>query len=194
MQELMKTLIDLAVTKGAHSDLTKPIKMDQIVVPNQWVRWKCQFACDMYGKRLCCPPYTTTIEETRQLLQDYEDGLLIGFIGNLARESYNKHQKKMHETLLRLEQEAFKANYVKAFVLSTGICLVCKDCVLKDLPAETPPRVAKAFCRHKNKMRPSMEAVGIDVFGTVHNLGIDLDVISENNTENVRNFGLLLIE
>ena len=53
---------DLAIRLGAVD--AKVIRADQVVVRN-WVRWKCRFGCNSYGKFLMCPPYAPTPEETR---------------------------------------------------------------------------------------------------------------------------------
>ena len=40
----------------------------QTVVTAEWVRFKCQYGCGGYGKRLTCPPYSPTPDETRKIL------------------------------------------------------------------------------------------------------------------------------
>ncbi|NHI94760.1 MAG: DUF2284 domain-containing protein [Candidatus Lokiarchaeota archaeon] len=192
IQELVKKLRDLAIKKGANPDLIKLINSNQVIVPNSWVRMKCKFGCSNYGNRLCCPPYAPTPKETQNLLNEYSEALLIGFDGKPNQ--FYKHHKKMHKILLRLEIEAFRAGYEKAFIFIAGTCSLCKQCVLVDLPKEIHPDVAKRFCRHKNRMRPSMEAAGIDVFGTVKNAGLELETININNVDKIKHFGLLLID
>ncbi len=32
------------------------IVLPSSVVTSEWVRWKCQFGCPVYGMRHCCPP------------------------------------------------------------------------------------------------------------------------------------------
>lgn len=194
MQELIEKLIALAVKKGAQPDLIKPISTDQVVIPDQWPRWKCKFGCDNYGNRLCCPPFVPSPDETRKFIKEYKQALLVGFPGDPDIQNFAKHHNRMTRALVKLEAEAFKSNYPKALVLSAGTCYLCRECILKDLPKTIHPEVAKRFCRHKNLMRASMEAVGIDVFGTVKKAGLRIEVITEDNLEMTRHFGLLLIE
>ncbi|MHC1592043.1 MAG: DUF2284 domain-containing protein [Candidatus Helarchaeales archaeon] len=191
--ELINHLIELATKKGADPELTRSIRANQVVVPNQWVRWKCKFSCGLYGKRLCCPPYAPNPSETRELLRDYGIGILVGFRGDLSKEGYHDLQKRNHKVMLRLEKEAFMANRVKAMAFSTGACVLCEECILKELSDDLPIEIARTKCKHKEKMRPSMEAVGIDVFGTVKNVGLKLEVLTDDSNE-VKNFGLLLID
>ncbi|MCX7766374.1 MAG: DUF2284 domain-containing protein, partial [Candidatus Sumerlaeia bacterium] len=47
------------------------------VVTAEWVRVKCQFGCDAFGKSLTCPPYSPTPEQTHRMLKDYKYALLI---------------------------------------------------------------------------------------------------------------------
>ena len=43
---------DLAIRLGAVD--AKVIRADQVVV-REWVRWKCRFGCNSYGRSLMCP-------------------------------------------------------------------------------------------------------------------------------------------
>jgi predicted metal-binding protein len=56
-------------------------------------------------------------------------------------------------------------------------------------------------CRHMDLVRPSMEAAGIDVFGTARNAGWDLSTIPCRDLEygkvihsNIVSIGLVLLE
>jgi len=59
----------------------------------------------------------------------------------------------------------------------------------------------KRLCRHMDKVRPSMEAAGMDVFATVEKVGWKLSVVPCKNMEygkimhtNIASFGLVLID
>jgi predicted metal-binding protein len=43
----------------------------------QWVRLKCMFGCDSYGKKGGCPPAVPSIAECRELFAEYDDILLL---------------------------------------------------------------------------------------------------------------------
>ena len=192
--ELIKKLNSMAVDKGADPNLIKQIKPEDVVIPDSWVRMKCKFGCLNYGNMLCCPPFAPTPDETKRLLKEYSIALLIGFPGDPNIINFVKHHKNMHKALINLEFEAFRSGYEKAFVFIAGTCRLCKKCALEDLPKEIHPEMAKKYCRHKDRMRPSMEAAGIDVFGTARNAGFEMVTITTDNLDKMKHFGLLLID
>ena len=192
LDDRISNLIETAVKYGASRELIKYISADKIVVSGQWVRWKCMFGCLLYGNTLCCPPFIPRPQETKNFIQEYTHALLIGFKGDLSDPL--KHHKKMQKSIIKVEKKAFNLNYMKAFAFSTGACVLCKSCILQELPKDIDPKMAKTYCRHKNNARPSMEAVGIDVFSTVKNAGLQLEVIITENIDKLKYFGLLLIE
>ncbi len=193
-KNIINRLIDFAVTNGAERSLIKKIKPARIIIPKQWVRWKCTYGCGNFGKKLCCPPYVPAPQETRELLDEYRMALLIGFRGDGDAGNKMKQHRDMGQALVKIEREAFLAGFEKALVLSAGSCYLCDKCVVQDLPPDTPVEAARAQCRHHKLMRPSLEALGIDVFSTVKNAGLELDVINESNMDRVRHYGILLIE
>ncbi len=153
--------------------------MDAIIVPAssvitaEWVPMKCQFGCGGYGRRLCCPPETPTPERTAGMLRDYEHGLLIHVEGESIEKS------NMNRLVFELEQAAFFDGFYKAFGMGAGPCNLCEKCA--DL------------CRHPVEARPSMESCGIDVFGTVRQFGLPIDVLKDRK-EKLNFYGLVLIE
>ena len=198
ISELIKKLTEIAVEKGADPNLIKLIDAKDIVIP-EWPRWKCQFGCTMYGRRLCCPPFVPDPDDTRKLLKNYDKALVIGFSGahkskTLQMLTWPKRIHKINKILLELEKESFKAGFEKAFVFFAGVCTFCKVCATKDLPENIDPKMAKRYCTHKDKMRPSSEAVGIDVFGTVRNAGLDIKVVTSKESKDVKSYAFLLIE
>jgi len=76
VQDSLNDLSRLAIKLGAAD--AKSIKADDIVV-SDWVRLKCQYGCDGYGKRLTCPPYSPKPEEFRGILESYESAMLLRF-------------------------------------------------------------------------------------------------------------------
>ena len=193
-KENINKLIDFAVTNGAERDLIREIKPGRIVMPKQWVTWKCRYGCQNFGKKLCCPPYAPNPQETREFLNEYRKAMLIGFKGDSDAGNKMKHHRDMGHALVKIEREAFLSGFERAFVLSAGSCSFCDKCIVQDLPLDTALETARAQCRHHKLMRPSLEALGIDVFSTVRNAGLELEVINENNIDKVKHFGILLIE
>ena len=93
LDERINKLTEIAVKCGASRYIIRYIPAEKIVVTDQWVRWKCQFGCAVYGDNLCCPPFTPTPQETKQLIQEYNHALLIGF--KIKASEHVKHRKKI---------------------------------------------------------------------------------------------------
>jgi predicted metal-binding protein len=142
------------------------------VVTGSWVRKKCQYGCDRYGKGLQCPPYGMKSINTRKMIDSYSWGILV--------EGMPPGQD-FHDKLLALEKRAFLSGYHKAFAFTAGHCPVCNTC-----PNE-------GGCRFPNKARPSMEASGIDVYATALQAGIFLQPV-QDNMQYVKYIGLLMLE
>jgi predicted metal-binding protein len=184
--------------KAIHADF-KLISTEIIVVAD-WVRWKCQYGCRAYGKHLSCPPYTPSVEETRRLIQCYERALVTRFeaIPNYTVPPKRIHHylwdaiRTMHDTMFELERYAFLSGYYKAFAMVALPCTYCEDC-LPEREGFELDQVAKRFCEHQDKVRPAMEACGIDVITTVRDAGYELEVLTSMD-EKITFFGLLLID
>ncbi|MBM3155296.1 MAG: DUF2284 domain-containing protein [Chloroflexi bacterium] len=169
----------LAVEKGAtHAKLIDPSS----VVTAAWVRWKCQFGCPAYGQGYCCPPDTPTPERTRALIDCYHRAILF-HLESPPSPDRGKRFRKFQEMLVDLEGEMFKDGYYKAFLLSEGPCIICKECAkLKGEP-----------CNFGYRARPSMEGCGIDVFQTARNNGFFIVPLRDKaETQNV--YCLMLVD
>ena len=149
----------------------------KIITPQQvftaeWVRLKCQYGCGGYGRRLTCPPYSPTPQETRRMLDEYGIAILI---------HSPEKQTELRELVVVLEQEAFLAGYYKAFAMGAGPCHRCDTCD------------AERGCRHPGAARPAMEACGIDVFRTVRTAGFPIDVVRDRTCPQ-NYYALLLVD
>ena len=82
--------------------------------------------------------------------------------------------------------------YYKAFAMGALPCSYCKDC-LPERAGFVLDQASKRFCEHPHKVRPSMEACGIDAFKTVRNAGYEVEVLTSPH-EKITFFGLLLLE
>jgi predicted metal-binding protein len=167
MNKKFKALVAKAKELGA-SD-AKIIEVASIKT-GAWTRWKCQFGCPNYGHKHCCPPNVPTYRETREFLKEYKHGLLVQFTYKLtAADLKNYAQRDVQignetlKVLLQLEKAAFLENYYKAFALKGGTCHLCETC--------------GEFCNHPTQARPSMEAVGIDVFAFAADNGYKIEVM-----------------
>ncbi|MDZ7339582.1 MAG: DUF2284 domain-containing protein [candidate division KSB1 bacterium] len=131
----------------------------------EWVRVKCQFGCGGYGECLTCPPYSPTPAVTRRWLSEYHRALLLRFDRNPA-EREEEVRLLSRKLGAELERQLFLDGFYKAFALGAGPCPFCDTC------DTTRP------CIHPRLARPAMEACGIDVYATVRNLGLKLEVVT----------------
>lgn len=160
-------LSEKALELGAKS--AKVISIDTVVTA-PWTRMRCQYGCVGYGRRLSCPPYSPTAEQTQAVLNCYSVGLLME--GELW---------KVNPILVAIEREVFLSGYYKAWSMGEGPCHQCEACALK------------AGCRFPQQLRPSLEASGVDVFRTLRNNGIEAKVATDYDCS-VRYWGLVLVE
>ena len=196
MKKELDTLLD--ELRQIHADF-KLISADTIEV-SEWVRWKCLYGCKAYAKHLSCPPYVPSVAETRGLIQCYEKAIVARFDvkPNLDVPPSHIHHylwdaiKELHDTVFKLERHAFLSGYYKAFAMGALPCAYCEDCLPERAGFELNP-ASKRFCEQQHKVRPSMEACGIDVFKTVRNAGYELEVLTSFDAK-ITFFGLLLLE
>ena len=154
------------------------------VITGEWVTWKCQFGCFMYGRGYCCPPETPTSEQTRKMIDCYQRAIL--FHMEFPNEKGVDNQKiasKLNETLTDLEGEIFKDGFYKAFIFLGGPWSLCAGwSKLKGEP-----------CSLGNRARPAMEACGIDVYQTARNNGFFIKTLRDTS-ETRRRFCLMLVD
>lgn len=168
-----------AVEKGAtHAKQIHPSS----VVTAPWVRLKCQCGCGNYGRSHFCPPETSTPENTRTILDAYQRAILFHKEAPMTQDR-GKRFKKYYDMLVNLEGEMFKDGYYTAFVFLAGPCMLCKQCT----------KLQGDLCNFRHKARPSMEAVGIDVYQTARNNGFFIQPLREK-TETQNTYCLMLVD
>ncbi|MCL6477680.1 MAG: methyltransferase domain-containing protein [Peptococcaceae bacterium] len=147
-----------------------PIPVETVHVA-EWVRLRCRFGCDNYGKPHCRPD-SLTPEKTREMLRDYTHCLLLEGV---------PPTRDFQRRVLRAEREAFKEGFYKAFALWAGPCSLCDTCA------------AEESCRNTKDSRPSLEGSGIDVFETVKRAGLSLRTVA-GREDFIKYYGILLLE
>jgi predicted metal-binding protein len=154
------------------------------VVTAPWVRLKCQYGCQMYGREYCCPPETPTPEHTREILSCYRRAILFHYqAAKKEGENRAKTRKAFLDALVDLEGQMFKDGFYKAFVLLSGPCNLCVECA----KAENKP------CHFGSRARPSMESFGIDVYQTAWNNGFPIQPLRhKGETQNL--YCLMLVD
>lgn len=173
-------LVVAALNGGA--DRAVLISTEQVVVDNR-VRLKCRVPiCKNYNHCLMCPPNTLTVEEFRGLLSQYSQALLLQIKAKGRSEAdIIEAELQVQNLISDLETKALMAgNY---FVAGFGAahCRLCPECVGVH---------SKEQCRHPFRARPSMEAVGIDIYQTSANSGIPVNLL---DPEELYFAGLLLL-
>jgi predicted metal-binding protein len=148
----------------------------------QWVRFKCMFGCPTYGKKAACPPAVPSVAECREFLSEYRHVAALHVPGRfervMEREAWSREASLQ---LVKLERAVFLAGYPQVFALFMDQCRLCDEC-----PGE------RSACRHPESARPSAEALGVDVFGTLRKAGYELQVLTETSQE-MNRFAFLLV-
>ncbi|HSQ52984.1 MAG TPA: DUF2284 domain-containing protein [Acidobacteriota bacterium] len=198
-------LKNLALELGATE--AKIVPTTEIVVENRIVL-KCLVGCNKYGKTLMCPPYAPSVEEFRKSLNEYKYALVFKIksqaeatpeIAKLLSkkqddpsltpemkeqlrnfwDSWKTDKKELLHKIISLEKAATTKGYTLALGFSTGSCVICDECNLKE-----------KICLHPTEARYSAQAVGINVLQTLENAGMPIPIPFKKNPES---FGLILI-
>jgi predicted metal-binding protein len=163
------------------------INVDNLLIQER-IRCKCIIPkCAEYGTNLHCPPYSFTAKEMKEILKEYTYGLAVkididpkytagvdihrcflrGELDELGHyRELGKQYKKMFFIVSEIESKAFYDGYYLATGFAAGSC---KNvfCFKLDCQGLQPGK----GCRNPLRARPSMEAVGFDVFGMACDLG-----------------------
>jgi len=170
------------------------------VVVDERVRLKCRIpVCDDYGLNLMCPPNVMSVQEFREVLAKYNHAVLVQLEARIPAEmraeiakaddvsalynsrgfldSYEKHfnpiKLKLHRIVHKVEAHAFSRGYRFAVGFIGGSCKLCPECAAID---------SHGSCRQPFRARPSMEAMGIDVYQTAQNAGLPFDIPPKSKT------------
>lgn len=145
----------------------------------QWVRVKCQFGCDSYGRNASCPPNTPSLADCRTLFGEYRLGALFRFRQHVTDpEESLDWSRSVNRALIELESAAQQAGYPRVFMLLMERCNLCREC------ANT-----RSHCRNKRMARPTAEGLGVDVSATVTKYGYP-----GHSPESADRYAFLLIE
>ena len=157
-----------AKQKGAV--LARRIAVEKVVVDER-VYYKCLYGCPSYDSSKMCPPNTPLPQDFERALRKFRFGVLV-----------KTRPHEINEIVVEVERKAFLLGHYLALGLRGGPCMLCDECTDLDEP-----------CRHPEKARPSMEALGIDVFATLKNAGIPAELKKSSEDEWFFH-GLILVE
>jgi predicted metal-binding protein len=139
------------------------------IVVSQWVRMKCTFGCREYGKTASCPPNVPSVAECERFFHEYKDAAIFHFQKKMKNpEDRFTWTRKVNMKLVNLEREVFLSGYERAFLLFMDSCCICKEC--------SGDRVT---CKEPRLSRPAPEAMAVDVFSTVKQVGYAIEVLSD---------------
>ncbi len=211
-QTLKSEIASLFAIAEKRGGIAAELPVEEIVVAD-WVRMKCRFGCKGYGKHLSCPPYTPGPEETRRVLMGYRHAMLVRFDGDPAHPviqpedipaDFHGFYREMilwiWDTMWELEKTAFYDGFYKVFGFGAYPCIFCDVCVVEECMGVADESLRRK-CLHPDRLRPSMEAVGMDVIATARKVGWEITPIPCEGMEygkimhgNIRSVGLLLID
>lgn len=154
----------LAIELGATD--AKVITATELRVDER-VRAKCLFPkCSQYGTNANCPPHVPDVTFTRRLLRRYRYGLIFSSRSETKHylgEGYKRGQpteakKALERVLSELESTSYYEGYYFSVAFGQGSCksIFCAS--------EECSVLLGRGCRSPLRARPSMEAIGIDVF------------------------------
>ena len=159
---------------------------DVVVDERAWL--KCLVPlCPHYGRDLLCPPSVPPVSHFREALKNYRQAIIIKVdvacpdaADGKNRESFKTAKMRLYKVIGRLEALCLERGHHFAAGLAGGSCDLCDECV--GIGSGLP-------CRHPFEARPSMEALGIDVFATVRKVGLTLSFAGTERSW----IGLLLV-
>jgi len=211
LQQDLKTLVkDIKALDGVDKAAIIPAKD---IIVDEKVRWKCKYpVCFGYGTSPVCPPHTPPVDECARVIHSFryavifQHGVPVGdFTGEDWPQRAGKHFLLNNHICNQAEACANSRGYRQAVSFGGGPCagLISGRCT--GLPFsgiesnERPCAVLQGRgCRNYLKVRPAMEAMAIDIIGTVLPLGWDLVYIggSTNSPDDIpcaSTVGLLLV-
>ena len=150
---------------------------------NQWVRFKCMYGCNNYGKRANCPPNVPSIQECQRFLSEYSNGVIFHFEGACeTREERYAWTAEINKKLQEIERDVFLLGYYKAFAMFVDTCHLCEECA-----------GTRKDCQNKMDSRPAPDALGIDVYQAARSVGYHIEVLTDL-TQKMDRYGFLFIE
>ncbi len=190
-------ILNYAMKLGATD--AKIIPTADVMIENRVVL-KCKYRCREYGMNWSCPPFVPSVEEFRSIMKEYKyamvakfqssakvSGTAVGTHGDAIRElddfygTWNEDKRKATVALLELEKFAFNKGFTFALGLRAGACTLCSKCDI------TKP------CVHPEMLRFAPEAVGVNLVGTLKNVGLALDFPVGKDDNNSASLVMMLL-
>jgi predicted metal-binding protein len=173
-RERYMNVAELAAEKGM---ITCKEIDPKTLVPEERIRAYCiENKCGNYGKNYTCPPHAGTLEEINTRIRKYSHGLLLQYSVELDVskniKAVLKTKDDFHKKILETEEFLKSQGINDIWGMIGGNCGLCDTCsIVKEKP-----------CRHPDKSRMSLEALGIDVGAVLDRLGIKLNFAKDRIT------------
>ena len=134
--------------------------------------------CRSYNTSWSCPPACASLEEMRELVKSFTDGIIVQTVGDLEdsldwdgiMETGARHKEnfgKMRE-ILSAKHPPLSADQPSLLAMGAGECKLCEKCTYPDNP-----------CRFPDKIEVSMEASGLFVSKVCKDNNLDYNYGSE---------------
>ena len=140
----------------------------KILIPRQRIRDLCsEDKCANFGKHYMCPPNVGTIEEHKDRLKKYRNGILLQYSKpldvNNDRGGIKKTKVDFHRKILQLEDFLENKGMEGVWGMIGGSCGLCDQC---------QARFSRP-CPYPDKARMSLESIAIDVLALLDKNGLD---------------------
>lgn len=149
-----------------------------------WVHVKCEFGCPDYGLGSCsCPPNIPSVEDCGKFFKEYQSGIIIRLSKMADKDAYpSDWSQEMTRKLLKVKHYIFVSGHQKVLLLNQTCCTLCKEYSGMRLD-----------CKNKRDSHPSPESFAVNVYQTVRNAGMEINVVAENPSA-MNRIAILLIE
>ena len=166
----MKDYVQEALNRGAENAVR--FSIENIVFDSR-VILKCMFGCDDYGKLHTCPYQRSPLgmNEYKDIFEKYKWGIIIGC----------RDKQTSQNISYEIERMCFLDGFYFAFSLSD--CGICKECA----------KGVSENCRNPKKARPAFHSIGVDIFRTVRNFNMSIEVL-KTDTDKQHWYSAVFIE
>jgi predicted metal-binding protein len=154
------------------SDDAKIISTDIISIQDEIIEICREPLCEGFGTSINCPPHAMKPARFREEIRQYPNALVFKTGVDpeilLSKERYAAF-RKIYEIAARLETLCTDAGYSRSKGLAAGSCkpVFCPD-------YECQALIDGNSCRYNDLARPSMEALGINVFKLIEDVGWEI--------------------
>ena len=145
--------------------------------------------CEGYGQCANCPPHTMDVHTAAKWLNTFRRGLAIRLKllpCQVTGSHYLSHFRRLFQIVTALERAAERQGFTHTAALGAGSC---KPVLCPDEPCRV---LAGDSCCYPHLARPSLEAIGINVFELCKTIGWPLNRILRDTDPDTISFASLI--